>query len=434
MDLVGIGIAGVIAMLALLFMGVPVGFALSFVGIVGYFIIAGFNATLSQFSLITFSKGTDFVLVCVPLFVMMGQLVFYTKIASDLYRCFQAWVGRLPGGLAIASVLSCGAFAAVTGSSAASVATMGSIIMPEMKKYGYNTKLATGVLAASGTLAILIPPSLGFIFYGILTDTSIGDLFIAGILPGMITVFSYCGGTAIRAILHPSWAPVGPKFTWAERFDSIKGIWPIFLIFIVVIGGLYAGMFTPTEASAIGVFCVMVLGYTLKRITWKGFQSAVHDTGVISAMIFVILIGGYMISRFLALTHITELLVNFVGTLNLSKNEFIYVMIFIYLILGMMLDVFGMLVLSIPFLFPITLKMGIDPIWFGVFVVMMTEIAMLTPPIGTNVYILKSIVPDIPMSDIFRGIVWFTCCDLVLVVLLIYFPQLALWLPQIAGQ
>lgn len=431
MDPVALGTIGVGCMLGLLGLGVPIAFALAFIGTLGYVFMAGWQPAIAQLSLIAFDKGTDFVMVCVPLFILMGQLVLHTNLASDLYFCLQTWVGRLRGGLAIASVGACGGFGAVTGSSAACVATMASIIMPEMRRYKYSDRLASGVLAASGTLGILIPPSLGFVFYGILTDTSIGDLFIAGIVPGVLTILLYCGSIYIRVLVNPDLAPRGPRYTYRQRLSSLRGLIPILIVFVLVIGGLYGGVFTPTEGAGIGVAGVCLVSLAMRRISIERIKRALYETGVLSAMIFAIIIGGYMLARFLALTQITQSMIDIVVAMKMGRVSFIIAMILVYLILGMMLDIFGMLVLSIPFFFPVTLSMGIDPVWFGVFVVIMTEIAMVTPPIGTNVFILKTIVPDIPMSEVFKGIIWFTVCDLSLVFLLIVFPQIALWLPRL---
>jgi C4-dicarboxylate transporter DctM subunit len=430
MDLITIGILGIGVMLFLLVMGVPIAFAMAVVGAVGTLLVAGVTQTLSQVVLIAWDKGTDFVMVCIPLFVFMGQLTSSTGIASELYDFLQKWLGRLPGGLAIASVGACGAFGAVTGSSVACVATMGSIIYPEMKKYCYDAKLATGALASSGTLGILIPPSLSFVFYGILTDTSIAALFIAGIIPGIITILLFSMIILFRCLQNPSLGPVGPRFELKEKIRSAKGVAPVLAIFLLVVGGLYGGIFTPTEASGVGAAGVIVVAAVMKRLNWTNLKRALGDTGLVSAMIFAIIIGGYLIARFLVVTNISNLLITYVNSLNLDKFTFLFFLIILYSVLGCILDVFGMVILTLPFVFPVVLDLGIDPVWFGVFVTIMTELALITPPVGVNVFVMRSIATDVPMGTIFRGVAPFFVGEYVLIFLLIIFPWMATWLPS----
>ncbi len=433
MEAMTIGVIGLVAMLLLIAIGVPIAFSLIAVGAIGMFLVAGMLPTLTQIAMISWDKGTSFVILCVPLYILMGQLIYHTGIATDLYDCVQKWFGRLPGGLAIASVFACGGFGAVTGSSLAAVSTMGAIVMPEMKKYHYDDKLATGVLSASGTLGILIPPSIIFVFYGIMTDTSIAQLFIAGIVPGIITVVLFSLTIYVRCLCNPSLGPVGPRYSWKEKISSLKKITPVAFIFFVVIGGIYGGIFTPTEASGIGVSGVIASSLIMKRMTWLKFKASVDDTGIISAMIFAILIGGYLIGRFLALTEITSSLVDYIVSLNLNKFVFMICLMFLFAILGCVLDVFGMLILTLPFVFPIIIQLGFDPVWLGVFVVIMAEVALITPPIGVNVFIMQSIVPDIPISTIFKGIAPFLLCELILIAIIIIFPGVTLWLPGTLG-
>lgn len=429
MDPIWIGVIGIICMLAMLFMGIPIAFSMAIVGIIGTAIIAGFSQTLTQITLIAWDKGTDFIIVCIPLFIFMGQLVSTTGIAADLYECLQRWLGRLPGGLAIASVAACGAFGAVTGSSVACVATMGTIVYPEMKKYKYDVKLASGCLAASGTLGILIPPSLSFAFIGILTDTSIGALFIAGIVPGIITICVFSIIILFWSIIKPKVAPRGPTFSWKERLVSLKGVLPIIVIFVLVIGTLYGGVCTATEAAGIGCTAVVLVALFMRKLTWQNLRKALWDTGVTSAFIFAIIIGGYLLARFLVVTNISDLIVQTVTAMHMSKYTFILFLIILYTILGAILDVFGMAILTIPFVFPITTVLGIDPIWFGVFLVIMTEVALITPPVGVNVFVMRTIATDVPMGQIFMGVMPFLVGEFVVIALLIAFPHIATWLP-----
>lgn len=430
MDPTTTGIIGLCLMLFFIAVGVPIAFSLISVGAVGMFYVAGIGPTLAQIGMIAWDKGSSFVILCVPLYILMGQLVFHTGIAADLYDFVQKWLGRLPGGLAIASVFACAGFGALTGSSLAAVATMGAIVMPEMKKYRYDDRLSTGVLSASGTLGILIPPSIIFVFYGVMTETSIADLFIAGIVPGIITAVFYSTSIYVRCLINPRIGPVGPAFSWKERFTSLKKVTPVVAIFLLVIGGIYGGVFTPTEASGIGVTGVIIVSLLMGKLTWGSFRQSLLDTGVSSAMIFAILIGGYLFSRFLALTEITANMINWIQSLQLNNHLFILCIMLFFALLGCVLDVFGMLILTLPFVFPIVIHLGFDPVWFGVFAVIMAEIALVTPPIGVNVFIMKNIAPEVAIEDIFRGIMPFILCDFTLVLLLIAFPQLALWLPN----
>jgi tripartite ATP-independent transporter DctM subunit len=433
MGLIPFGIAGIVLLLALLVIGVPIAFAMAFAGILGLWIVEGPGPTLAYAALIPWEHGRDFIFVSVPLFVLMGQLFFHAGLASDLYEGLRKWVGRVPGGMAIASVLACGGFGAVTGSSIATVATMGTIVMPEMRRYRYDTRLATGALAASGTLGILIPPSLIFIFYGVMTETSIGALFIAGIVPGVITALMFSSIIFIRCVLNPELGPKGPKVSWRERAVSLGRLGPVAGLFIFIIGGIYAGIFTPTEAAGVGCAGVLAAALVQRKLSRSAIAAALRNTALISAMIFAIIVGGYVLARFLAVTGLTEALVGLIIAAELGQIGFLLLLVLLYFVLGAMLDVFGMLVLTVPFLLPVIVELGIDPIWFGVFVVIMAELALITPPIGANVFIMRRVAPEVPMEEIFRGVFPFVLGELVVLALLILFPELALWLVERMG-
>ena len=429
MSLTLAGLIGVIAMLALLILGVPIALAMAVTGAVGLWILEGPGPALAHTLLIPWDEGRSFVLVTIPLFVLMGQLVFHTGLASDLYDGVRTWISKVPGGMAITSVVACGAFGAVTGSSIATVATMGAIVMPEMRRYKYHPRLATGALAASGTLGILIPPSLIFIFYGVMTETSIGALFIAGIVPGILTAAMFSAIILIRCIVTPSLGPPGPGATWGERWASTMGLLPILALFFLVIGGIYGGIFTPTEAAGVGCTGVLLTAATRRRVTKRAMAKALEETALVSAMIFAIIIGGYLVARFLAITGITENLVAMLVGLELGRVSFLLLLVLLYLVLGAMVDVFGMLVLTIPFVMPVVGELGIDPVWFGVFAVMMAEVALVTPPIGANVFVMRRTAPEVPMGDIFMGVLPFVIGQLIIIALVIAFPAIALWLP-----
>jgi C4-dicarboxylate transporter, DctM subunit len=388
---------------------------------------------MAQAVLISWEHGRDFVFVTVPLFVLMGQLFYHAGLAKDLYEGLSKWVGRVPGGMAIASVLACGGFGAVTGSSIATVATMGTIVMPEMRRHRYNARLATGALAASGTLGILIPPSLIFIFYGVMTETSIGALFIAGIVPGVLTALMFAAIILLRCTLDPTLGPKGPSVSWGERLRSLGRLGPVTGLFVLIIGGIYAGIFTPTEAAGVGCAGVLVVAGVLRRLTLAGIAAALRATTLISAMIFAIIVGGYLTARFLALTGLTDYLVELIIGAEFGRVSFLLLLLVLYLVLGAMLDVFGMLVLTIPFVFPVVIELGIDPVWFGVFIVIMAELALVTPPIGANVFIMRRVAPDVPMGEIFRGVFPFVIGELLVLALLTAFPDVALWLVRQMG-
>ena len=430
MDLIFVGVAGVVFLLVLLAFGVPIAFAMAFTGVAGLWVIEGPAPAMAHAALVPWAHGRDFIFVTVPLFVLMGQLFYQAGFASELYEGLRKWVGRVPGGLAIASVLTCGGFGAVTGSSIATVATMGTMVMPEMRRYGYDSRLATGVLAASGTLGILIPPSLIFIFYGVMTETSIGALFIAGIVPGVITALMFSAIILIRCTLNPKLGPKGPQTSWSERLRSTSRFGPVAGLFILIIGGIYAGVFTPTEAAGVGCTGVLVAALVRRKLNLVAISAALRTTALISVMIFTIIIGGYVVARFLAVTGLTDVLVGIIIAADLGRVGFLILLVLLYFVMGAMLDVLGMLVLTIPFVFPVVVELGIDPVWFGVFVVIMAEVALITPPIGANVFIMRRVAPDVPVEEIFRGVFPFVIGELLILALLISFPDLALWLVE----
>jgi len=429
-----IGIIGMVALLSLIALGVPISFSMASVGIVGTWYMTNFTTTASQVGLNSWEKGNDFVLVALPLFILMGQMVFRLGIAEDLYQAVRKWFGRMPGGLAITAVISSAGFGAVTGVSAASVATMGQMTMPELKRYNYDPKIATGSLAAAGTLAILIPPSVLMVVYGIWTENSIGQLFMAGIIPGIMLTTMFAGLIWVQCLIWPELGPVGPRYSWGERFSSLGKMLPILAIFMLVIGGIYAGAFTPTEAAAIGVIGVFIVGLFMGRLTWSGLRQAILESGITTGMIFLIIISGHLISRFFVLTEVTSGIVDWIGDSGLNRYVILSIFVVMYLILGAVLDVWGMLILTLPFVYPIMLNLGFDPIWFGVFVVLMTELALITPPIGINVYIMHGIAKDVPLTTIFLGIAPFVVIVLLFVALITVFPQIVLWLPSLMAR
>lgn len=427
-----IGFIGLGALITLLVLGVPVTFAMGAVSITGLIIVSGVSGALPQVMMVGMQTGTDFILLCVPLFVFMGKMVFHTGIARELFTCVEAWFGRLRGGLLISSVITCAAFGAVTGSSSASVATMAGILRPELKRYKYDDELSSGAITSAGTLAILIPPSAGFIFYGVLTDTSVGKLFLAGVLPGLLSTAVYCIYCWLRCLIHPELGPIGAKHTWTEKIVSLKGTWGLLVLFSIVIGGIYSGVCTPTEAAGIGVVGVLGISLVQRKLNLKVLRSAMIDTAYVAAMIYGIILTGYLLARFLAVTGASKALVDCVADMGLNQYMFLLVVAVLYLILGTMLDMFGLLILTLPFFFPLVQHFQIDPVWFGVFAVIMAEVGLLSPPVGVNVFVMHASAPDIPMGKIFRGVLPFMLMNLAIVLLLTLFPIIATWLPGVA--
>ena len=434
MESATIGYLGFAALLALIALGVPIGFAMAAVGIAGTYFLVGFMPMAAQVGLNAWENSTEFVLIALPMFVLMGQLVYHFRIAEDLYDTVQKWLGRLPGGMAITAIVAAAGFGAVTGVSAASVATMGAMTMPEMRRYNYDPQLAAGSIASAGTLAILIPPSVLMIVYGIWTETSIGALFLAGIIPGILLTLGFITLIYVRCRLNPSLGPAGPAYSWPERFASLRKLSPIILIFTLVIGGIYVGAFTPTEASAIGVIGVVLVGLFMRRLTWGSVKMSLIDTGVTTGMIFVIIIGGHLIARFLVLTEVTTSLVSIISDSGLNRYVILFLFVLMYLVLGALLDVWGMLILTLPFVFPVMMSLQFDAVWFGIFVVLMTELALITPPIGINVYVMHGIAPEIGLINIFRGVFPFVVVILCFVALITMFPQIVLWLPSLTSR
>ena len=433
MDPSTVGLLAFAGMMVLIVMGVPIGFAMLTTAVVGYFIVGKPNFAETQLSITFFDQGANFVFVAVPLYFMMGQLVQRTNIAYDLYECVYRWLGRLPGGLAISSVVACAGFGAVSGGSVTAVATMAPMCIPAMRRYNYDDGLATGSISAAGTLGILIPPSIIMVGYGILTETSIGALFIAGIIPGILMTLGYSVTIAVKCMINPELGPLGDKYSLQEKVRSLTKVLPIFLTFIVVIGGIYGGIFTPTEAAGVGVLALVVISLVMRRLNWTNFRQSLLKSMHTSAMIFIIIIGGHMMGKFVVFTGLTEGVIGWMTSADFSPLMVMLMISLLYIVLGMVLDVWGMLILTIPFTLPIIINLGYDPIWYGVYAVIMAELALITPPVGINVYVMAKMAPDVPLTKIFHGVAPFFIFTLILVALITLFPDIAMWLPRSAG-
>ena len=426
-----IGLIAVASFLFLAFLGLPLGFSFALVGFIGMFLLKGLLPALSLLGGNPYSQVASFVLCAVPLFVLMGQLAFYSGISRNLFDAAYKVMSRLPGGLALATMGACTAFAACTGSSLASAATMGTIAYPEMKRYKYSSRLATGTIAAGGTLGILIPPSTIFIILGIITETNIGALFVAGILPGFFLSGLFMLLILIMCKRNLALGPPGMAFSWKERFRSLKSIWGMLGLFILVIGGLYIGVFSPSEAGSIGASGAFVLAL-VKRMRWSAFVAAFKDSAQITCYMLFILIGASIFNIFLGIAGVPAVMSSWITSLPVPPIGITIGMLALYVPLGMFLDTLGMILLTVPIFFPVIAQLGFDPVWFGVLICMMAELGMITPPVAINVYIVQG-VTKVPMEDIFLGIIPFVVMYLLAIGFIVAFPDIALYLPRLMG-
>lgn len=425
-----IGILGILCMFILLAFRMYIGMAMALVGFIGLCGLVGVDAGIYILGITPLTEGSSYTLSVIPLFVLMGQFALVSGISADIYKTVYAWMGQLRGGLAMATVMACSGFAAVCGSSLATGATMGMVAIPEMDKYKYDPRLSTGCVAAGGTLGILIPPSIGFILYGILTEESIGKLFMAGFLPGILLAGLFIAAIFIQCRLNPEMGPRGDRTTWGMRFRSLSGTWGMLLLFCVVMGGIYLGVFTPTEAAGVGAFGAFLIALFKGKLTFKTLIHCLLDTGKTTAMIFLIIIGANIFSTFLGLTQIPMGLADFISGLALPRFVILAGILAIYILLGCVMDCYAIMILTVPIIFPLIQTMQFDPIWFGVLMVIVLEVGLITPPVGLNVFVLKAAAPDVPMSTIFKGILPFLTAALLAIVLLMLFPQIALLIPS----
>lgn len=425
-----IGILGIFCMFVLLAFRMYIGMAMGLIGFIGLCFIAGVPAASSILEIVPHAEGSSYTLSVIPLFVLMGQFAFMSGISTDIYKTVYAWMGRFRGGLAMATVCACAGFAAVCGSSLATGATMGMVAIPEMDKYKYDQRLSTGCVAAGGTLGILIPPSIGFVIYGILTEESIGKLFMAGILPGILLACLFIVAIYIQCKLNPQMGPRGEATTWAVKIKSLGGTWGILLLIFIVMGGLYLGIVTPTEAAGVGAFGSFAIALLKRKLNMEGLILCLTETGKTTAMIFLIIIGANIFSAFLGLAKIPMGLADFIAGLALPKIVILAAIILIYVIMGCVMDCYAIMILTVPIIFPVIEALQFDPIWFGVLMVIVLEVGLITPPVGLNVFVLKGAAPDVPLTTIFRGIWPFLIAALLAIVIIVIFPGIALFIPS----
>lgn len=435
MEPVVVGLLGCAALLVLLVMGMPIAFMMMLVGLAGIGVLSSLSAGLPVIAKTLYGVTAHYPYTIIPLFIIMGSFASAAGITRELYATFDKWFRRLPGGLGVATIAACAGFAAVSGSSVAASAAMGSVALPEMRRFGYAPKLATGVVAAGGTLSFLIPPSLGFVVYGMLTEQSIGKLLISGILPGILLSCAYAAIVVVWALIDPKVAPASPeRVPFREKLAALKGIWETALVFFLVMGGIYLGFINPTEAGAVGAFALFMIVLIKGRLTWSAVRNCLLESTRITVMVLFLVAGATVFSYFLALSTIPTQVSGWIASLEVSRYLVLAIIIGIYFVLGCFLDSVSMMVLTLPVVFPVVVALHFHPIWFGVVAVLMMEAGLITPPVGLNVYTLAGVVKDVPMAEIFKGATPFLIAIFVSAVIMTLFPQIALYLPSLMGR
>ncbi|GLQ06787.1 TRAP transporter large permease [Sneathiella chinensis] len=430
-----IGVVGLAVMVALMLLHVPVGVALGLVGALGIFFMLGAGPMWGIITAIPYDFAAHWTLSSVPMFLLMGYVAYHARLTDGLFRTARLWLSALPGGLAIASIGASAGFSAVTGSSLACAAAMGRIAVPEMLRYNYDKGLASGVVAAAGTIGSMIPPSIMLLIFGVFAEVPIGKLFIAGVIPGLLTAFMFSAMVVIRVKRNPELAPDHDlRPTWGERFVALAETWPLMLIIVAVVGGLFLGVFTPTEAGAVGALLSFIVAGLKGALSLDLIRKSVSETLVSTAAIFVIAIGAAILTRFLALSGVPDVLSEIAVEAAASPMMILMGIACVYLILGMFLDPIGIMLLTLPIFLPVVEAADINLIWFGILVAKFLEIALITPPVGLNVFVIKGILGDaVSTATIFKGILWFLVADLITMTLLILFPEISLWLPNLMG-
>ncbi|MFZ5596890.1 MAG: TRAP transporter large permease [Bacillota bacterium] len=427
-----VGYISLLAFIILLALRMPIAYAMALVGFVGFSYLTSPSAAFNMVVKEIYSTFSSYSLSVIAMFVWMGFLAFYSGIGSQLYVFAYKLIGHYPGGLAIATQAACAVFGAICGSNTATAATIGAIALPEMKKYRYDPSLATASVAAGGVLGVLIPPSVIFIIYGMSTEQSVGKLFMAGILPGILLMLLYMATIYIISSRNPRLGPAGPRAGWKERLGSLRGgLAEVLFVFSLSIGGLFAGWFTPTEAGAVGAAGVLAAALVKRSISWEGFRKSLLEATRTTAMIMLLIAGAMIFGRLMAISRIPFELANWAGTLTLPPFAVMAMILLIYLILGCFIDALALVLLTIPIFYPIAVGiLGYDPIWFGVIIVLTVAMGVITPPVGMNVYIIKGVAPEVPLEVIFRGIWPFLLAVIVCLAILIAFPQIATFLPD----
>src|SRR5712671_3271071 len=425
-----VAIIGFVSLFVLMLLRVPVGMAMGLVGVTGFGYLTSGAPALKIVGHTTMRTVTDFNFAVVPLFLLMGAFATTSGMSRELFRAANAFLGHLRGGLGIATIAACGGFAAICGSSVATAATFSKVAYPEMRSYGYPQSFATGVIAAGGTLGIMIPPSTVLAVYGLITEQDVGKLFIAGVVPGLLAVSMYMITITIIGYARPGFLPAGQKTPWSEKLSALKDIWATILLFAFVIGGIYGGVFTATEAAGAGAGGAFIIGVLRGRLSWRDIYRSLLETTRITAAVFTVLIGAILFGYFLTVTQTPQKVTEFLTGLGIGSYGVLTLIMLMYLVLGCLMDAMAMIILTIPIIFPVIVALGFDPIWFGIIIVMTVELGLIHPPVGMNIFVIKSVVEDVRISTIFYGVLPFIVTDILRLIILIAFPIIALYLPS----
>ena len=425
-----VAVIGFVVLFVLMLLRVPVGMAMGLVGVTGYSTIVGVGPALKLVGQTSMRTVTDYTFGVIPMFMLMGALVSVSGVSRELFKAANSMIGHLRGGLGVATVLACGGFAAICGSSVATAATFSSVAYPEMRRFGYPQSFSTGVIAAGGTLGAMLPPSTVLAVYAILTQQDIGKLFMAGIVPGLMAMLMYVITIAVIVRLRPDWLPGGALKPWGERLADLKNVWAPLVLFLFVIGGLYGGFFTPTEAGGVGASGAFILGLVRRKLHRANIREALLQATRTSAAVFTVLIGALLFGYFLTITQSPQKLTAFLTGMGVGRYGVLAMIMLMYLVLGCLMDAMAMIILTVPIIFPVIVALGFDPIWFGIIIVMTVELGLIHPPVGMNVFVIKSVVKDVSFTTIFKGVLPFVVTDIIRLIILIAFPIIALWLPS----
>lgn len=424
-----VALLGFVGMFALMAVRVPIGIAMGIAGVGGFALLSGTTPALNLLANVPLSVLTDYNLIVIPMFILMGAFASHSGMSTELFKAGRAWLGHRRGGLALASIAACGGFSAINGSSVATAATMTQVALPEMRRAGYHPGFSAGLIAAGGTLGIMIPPSVIMVLYGIMTETDITKLFAAGIIPGIMAIGFYSVVVAIVARLRPDTMPRGERLGWGERFASLRPLWAVVVLFVFVLGGIYGGLFTVQEAAGVGAIGTLAIGMLRGRLGWKQIKAALIGALRVSSAIMMIVVGAYLFGYFLTITQFTQNAVEFLVHLPVGPYGVLALIMVGYLILGAVMDELAMILLTVPIVFPAMMQLGFDPVWFGVIVVMAVTFGMICPPVGMNVFVINSIARDVPLGAIYKGTMPFIAVDVLRLLILCAFPALSLWLP-----
>jgi C4-dicarboxylate transporter, DctM subunit len=425
-----VAVLGFVVLFALMLLRVPVGMAMGLVGVTGYAYLTGGAPALKLVGQTSMRTVTSYQFGVIPMFLLMGAFVSHSGVSRELFRAANTFVGHRKGGLGLATIVSCGGFAAISGSSVATAATFSAVAYPEMRRYGYPQSFATGVIAAGGTLGAMLPPSTVLAVYALITQQDVGKLFQAGILPGLLAMTMYMLTIAVIVRVRPNFLPTVTKASWEQRLAGIKDVWAPVTLFLLVIGGLYGGVFTPTEAGGMGASGAFILGVLRGRLDGKAIRASLLQATRTAAAVFTVLIGALLFGYFLTITQVPQKVTEFLTGLGVGAYGVLALIMLMYLVLGCLMDALAMIILTVPIIFPVVTALGFDPIWFGVIIVMTVELGLIHPPVGMNVFVIKSVIHDVTFSSIFKGVLPFIATDILRLIILIAFPIIALWLPN----